>query len=160
MLLIKALALLPEDLQIHIVIIGRPTSYKNKIVEEAVRLGVIERIIFLHDVSFADLPAIYQGADVFVYPSFFEGFGIPIVEALESSVPVIAATGSCLEEAGGEGSIYVNPEDKDELASQLTRVLKDNKLRSDMIVAGKQHVTQFHPQEIAKILVGVYKDSN
>ena len=160
LLLIKALALLPEDLQIHIVIIGRPTSYKNKIVEEAVRLGVIERIIFLHDVSFADLPAIYQGADVFVYPSFFEGFGIPIVEALESSVPVIAATGSCLEEAGGEGSIYVNPEDKDELASQLTRVLKDNKLRSDMIVAGKQHVTQFHPQEIAKILVGVYKDSN
>ena len=101
LLLIKALSQLPKDLKSQVVIIGRATKYKARIVEEAGRLGVGEKITFLHNVSFADLPAIYQGAQIFVYPSVFEGFGIPIVEALESSVPVIAATGSCLSEAGG-----------------------------------------------------------
>jgi glycosyltransferase involved in cell wall biosynthesis len=160
LLLIKALSLLSSDLQAHVVIIGRPTSYRDKIVAEAQRLGVIERIIFLHDVSFADLPAIYQGATLFVYPSLFEGFGIPIVEALESSVPVIAATGSCLEEAGGAGSIYVNPRDADELARQITRVMQDSQLRAEMIAAGKQHIAQFTPQQVTKKLLAIYNSAH
>jgi glycosyltransferase involved in cell wall biosynthesis len=125
--------------------------------EEAKRLGVGERIIFLHDVSFADLPALYQGARVFVYPSIFEGFGIPIVEALESSIPVIAATGSCLSEAGGPGSIYVNPLDEEELAEQLNKVLTDGELRAGMIASGKEYVAQFEPKVIAEKLKRAYE---
>ena len=121
------------------------------------RLGVGERITFLHNVSFADLPAIYQGAQIFVYPSIFEGFGIPIVEALESSVPVIAATGSCLSEAGGPGSIYVNPSDEGELAEQLKKVLTDNELRTRMIASGKKYIEQFEPKVIAEKLLSAYK---
>jgi glycosyltransferase involved in cell wall biosynthesis len=157
LLLIKSLSQLPKDLRSHLVIVGRPTKYKIRILEEAQRLGVGERIIFLHDVSFADLPAIYQGARIFVYPSIFEGFGIPIVEALESSVPVIAATGSCLSEAGGPGSIYVNPLDEGELAEQLKKVLTDGELRTRMIASGKNYIEQFEPKAIAEKLLRIYQ---
>ena len=140
-------------------IVGRSTDYKKQIIEEAQRLNVSEWIQFLHNVSFADLPAIYQGAQVFVYPSFFEGFGIPIVEALESSVPVIAATGSCLSEAGGGGSIYVDPENETELAVQLQRVLTDGQLRMEMISTGKKYISQFEPRVIAEKLMSVYTNT-
>lgn len=157
LLLIKALLQLPKDLKSHLVVIGRATKYKTRITEEAGRLGVGERITFLHNVSFADLPAIYQGARIFVYPSIFEGFGIPIVEALESSVPVIAATGSCLSEAGGPGSIYINPSDEGELAEQIKKVLTDNELRTRMIASGKNYIEQFEPKVIAEKLLSIYK---
>lgn len=158
LLLIKALARLPVEFKRHVVIIGRPTEYKKKIIEAAKSLGVSPWIIFLHDVSFADLPAIYQGARVFVYPSFFEGFGIPIVEALASSVPVIASTGSCLTEAGGPGSIYINPGSDEELADQLEKVLSDANLRNQMISQGKKFIKHFDPDVIAETMIGVYKD--
>jgi glycosyltransferase involved in cell wall biosynthesis len=155
-LLIKALARLPKDTQMHVVIIGRPTAYKQEIIRQAQVLNVVDQVIFLHDVSFEDLPAIYQGARVFVYPSFFEGFGIPIVEALESAVPVIAATGSCLKEAGGPASFYFNPQHDEELAAQLTKVLSDDQLRLQMVLAGKKHAAHFQPDVIAAQLTAIY----
>ena len=72
-------------------------------------------------------------ASLFIYPSFFEGFGIPILEALNSRIPVIGATGSCLEEAGGENSIYINPEDEQELANAIDRVMGNPTLQQVMI---------------------------
>jgi glycosyltransferase involved in cell wall biosynthesis len=158
LLLIKALSLLRDEVKKHLVIVGRPTAYKERLIEVAKRNGVLDRITFLHNVSFKDLPGIYQGAEVFVYPSFFEGFGIPIVEALESSVPVIAATGSCLSEAGGNGSIYINPNNEQELAAQLERVISDVSLRKQMVAEGKKHVQLFQPKEIAESLMQVYKN--
>jgi glycosyltransferase involved in cell wall biosynthesis len=158
LILIKALALIPNELRKQVVIVGRPTSYKKQVVEEAHRLGVEEWISFLHNIPFADLPAIYQGAQIFVYPSIFEGFGIPLVEALESSVPVIASTGSCFKEAAGTGSIYVDSNNEEELAFQLKRVLEDKTLRKQMIIAGKKHITQFEPNVIAGNLNRIYKN--
>lgn len=156
-LLIQALALLPKEIRTHIVIIGRPTEYKKEIIDTAHRSGVTEWLIFLHGVSFEDLPAIYQGARLFVYPSIFEGFGIPIVEALESSVPVIATTGSCLSEAGGSGSVYVNPHDPRELADQIRNILTHEDVRNQMINLGKQHIKIFEPKVIAEKLMSVYE---
>ena len=157
LLLIKAIALLPIDLRIHVVIIGRSTDYKRKIVEQAAKMRVSQWLIFLHDVSFVDLPAIYQGAEVFVYPSIFEGFGIPIVEALESAVPVIATKGSSLQEAGGPGAIYLDPENEQEMFDHLKRVLSDNDLRKKMIEEGREHIKQFEPGVIADKIMKVYK---
>lgn len=158
-LLVKALALLPVELRMHVLVIGRMTDYKKKIVEHAMRLRVSQWLLFLHDVSFTDLPAIYQGADVFVYPSLFEGFGIPVVEALESSLPVITSEGSCLKEAGGTGSIYINPEDEQELADQLKKVLSDDTLKEQMIATGRKHIEQFDPAVIAGKLIKIYKNT-
>lgn len=158
LLLIRALAMIPAESRVPLVIVGRATKYKDQIVDIARSLSVDHLITFLHGVSFRDLPAIYQGASLFVYPSFFEGFGIPIVEALESSVPVIAATGSCLSEAGGPGSVYVNPNDAEALAYQMRTILASEEIKKNMILAGKEHLKNFKPQVIADKLMHVYLD--
>ena len=95
-------------------------------------------------------------ASLFVYPSYFEGFGIPIIEALNSGVPVIGATGSCLEEAGGEYSVYVDPDNPSELAMQINKILSDSTMRMNMINNGLEYVKRFRPEVIASDIMSVY----
>ncbi len=156
-LIIKAMALLPPDSRFPLIIMGRETTYKKQVVAMASRLGVLNSVIFLHDVPFTDFPAIYQGAQLFVYPSLFEGFGIPLVEAIESGIPVITSTGSCFSEAAGPSSIYVNPTKEDELAHQITRVLGDGELRRKMIDESKEYVRRFSASQITNELMSVYR---
>jgi glycosyltransferase involved in cell wall biosynthesis len=116
------------------------------------------RVHFLKNVSFQDLPAIYQQASIFLYPSKFEGFGIPVVEALSSGIPVIAAKGSCLEEAGGNNSIYVDPTNCDELADQINLVMNNSEKRAFMIHSGFEHISNFSNQKIADKLFNLYQN--
>jgi glycosyltransferase involved in cell wall biosynthesis len=112
----------------------------------------------LSDVSFQDLPTIYQLAKIFVYPSRFEGFGIPILEALNSGVPVISATGSCLEEAGGSNSIYVSPDNEEELSQAVLKILGNASLQKEMILKGKEYALNFRDEKIAKNLLELYQN--
>jgi len=153
---VRALAKMLPDVRPALVIVGRETAYKQTVAKEAETLGVSDQVIFLHNVPFADLPSLYQGATLFVYPSLFEGFGIPIVEALQSGVPVVTSTGSCFSEAGGSGALYADPADADELASKMQDVLTQPSLRTRMINEGKEHVRKFTPQMIAADLMKVY----
>jgi len=156
-LIVQALALLPADTTL--VVIGRPhPAYAEVVKQEIERLNLSSRILFLKDVSFSDLPAIYQMAHVFVYPSFYEGFGIPILEALYSGVPVVAATGSCLEEAGGPESLYVEPNDHKQLADALNLVLRDQDRRFLMIEKGLQFAKRFDQARISAELESYYKE--
>ncbi|MEO5979184.1 MAG: glycosyltransferase family 1 protein [Chryseolinea sp.] len=156
MLAVRALGLLKDQLRLSLVIVGRETAYKQDVVQEATRVGVLDQLIFLHNVAFHDLPAIYQGASIFLYPSFFEGFGIPIVEAIESGVPVISSKGSCFEEAGGPDSIYIDPAQPVDLAEQILKVMLDIPKRQSMISCGKEYVKRFEPNRIADELMKVY----
>jgi len=156
-LLVEALALLPKESRVPVVLVGRATAYKEEIVQTACTLGVSDYIIFLHDASFQDFPAIYQGARVFVYPSLFEGFGIPLVEAIESGIPVVTSTGSCFREAAGPAALYADPASAEELAHHLERVLGDEGLRQQMTSKSKEYIGRFEPELIARDLQGVYK---
>ena len=120
-LAVRALPQLPRD--VELVAVGRRTPYAEKVEKEAAALGVGGRFRILEGVPLADLPAVYQQAAAFVYPSRYEGFGIPIVEAAHSGLPIVACTGSCLEEAGGEGGYYVGPDDVPGMAEMLSRAL-------------------------------------
>lgn len=91
-----------------------------------------------------------------VYPSYFEGFGIPIIEAMSVGIPVVAATGSCLEEAGGLGSLYVSPDDAEALAAAVSRILNDKELAAEMAVQGKEYVQRFSKEVIASQLLSLY----
>ena len=156
-LIVEALAQL-QDKDIHLVAVGRKTPYVNTVVDSARRLGVLSRLHLMHGVGSAMLPGIYAGAKVFVYPSRFEGFGIPLIEALNAGVPVIGATGSCLEEAGGASRLYTDPSDATMLASMIDRVLIDIALRQKMITDGREYVERFTPKRLARDLSAVYEN--
>ncbi|MFC4212603.1 glycosyltransferase family 4 protein [Pedobacter lithocola] len=154
-LIIQALKDVAEDY--ILVVIGKKTSYFKIVENEIEKLQLQKRIIFLENIPFADLPGIYQMASLFVYPSFYEGFGIPIIEALYSGIPTIAATGSCLEEAGGPNGIYINPNNKDELAIAINRVLSSTNLQNEMKTKGLEFVQKFNSPLLTQQLISCYK---
>lgn len=154
LLAVKALLHLPEEM--HLVILGRRTPYTDQINTFIHAHHLEDRVKILNGIPFADLPAIYQQAEVFVYPSRFEGFGIPIIEAVYSGVPVVAATGSCLEEAGGPSSIYVHPDDVEGMADALKQASGNQAVRARMIEEGKKYVRRFSEEEQAQQLMGIY----
>ncbi|TDG36809.1 glycosyltransferase family 1 protein [Pedobacter changchengzhani] len=149
-------ALKSVDNNYKLVVIGKQTSYFKTVEKEIAKLGLADSIIFLKNIPFADLPGIYQMATIFAYPSFYEGFGIPIIEALYSGIPVIAATGSCLEEAGGPDSLYVSPTDSAELAKAINKILSSTELQKDMKVKGLDFVKKFDSQLVTQQLMESY----
>ncbi len=156
LLILKALK--ASAIETPLVIAGRKTDYLAELQQFIENNKLQYQVFILPNVDFDDLPALYQSASVFIYPSQFEGFGIPIVEALQSGVPVIAAKGSCLEESGGPSSRYVSPNDETELAEQIKIVLRDNELRENMIEKGKVYAQQFSDKAIAKNLLNIYTE--
>lgn len=146
-----------SNTQLPLVAVGKQTEYTKEVVAMIDKYKLGGQVALLQNVSFLDLPAIYQSANLFVYPSFFEGFGIPILEALYSKTPVIAATGSCLEEAGGPNSIYVDPSDSNELAQQIDRVIESPDLQLEMKEKGYAYAQNFSLEKQAKEVMEVYK---
>ena len=155
LLAVKAMTGVPED--VHLVLVGKRTGYTDQVEQYIQAHHLIHRIHLLHQVPFRYLPAIYQQAEIFVYPSRFEGFGIPIIEALHSSVPVIAATGSCLEEAGGPDSIYIHPDDVEGMTQAINDLLSHPEKRKYLIGQGTKYVTRFSEKSQADELMALYQ---
>lgn len=154
MLTVRAMA--EGEIDAQLVACGRRTPYADRIMEYAVSKGIAGRVHMLHDVAFGDLPAIYQMADVFVYASLFEGFGIPILEAFNSRVPVITSAGGVFTETGGNAAMYVNPFSVEEMAEALKQVLGGAALTADMVAKGVSHAEKFTEPSIAANLDKVY----
>lgn len=155
LLAVKAIETLGNNTTL--VAIGRRTAYTETVESYIKEKNLANRVKILTKVNHDDLPTLYQLASVFVYPSLFEGFGIPIIEALNSGVPVIAAIGSCLEEAGGPNSLYVDPANHLQLASYIKEVLNNAELASEMILKGKEYAQCFEPKVITSNLMDVYE---
>jgi glycosyltransferase involved in cell wall biosynthesis len=154
LLIIRAMDSIPQD--VKLVVVGKKQAYANQVIAEIERLGLSDRVIFLKDIPFSDLPAIYQLAAVFVYPSYYEGFGIPVIEALYGGIPVVAATGSCLEEAGGPDSLYVAPDDASGLAKAVNSILQDPSLAAQMKERGLLYAQKFNTGPLAHQLMNCY----
>lgn len=157
LLAVKAMRMLPEDLSL--VIVGKPTAYSEKVKRYIAENHLESRIAFLHNVTDDDLPAIYQMAEASVYPSRYEGFGVPVIEAIQSGLPVVACTGSCLEEAGGNGTLYVNPDDALALAEAVKQVLKGAPGRDERIAECRRYVTRFENANVAQQVMDVYNQT-
>ena len=163
----KALFLLRNEMDIPLVVIGEGGKYKQQVKDFILQHGLENKIIFLSDkkiartdagfLTAADLPVIYQLAIAMIYPSFFEGFGAPVMEALWSGLPVITSNVSCLPEAGGDAAYYVNPNSAEEIAEGMKRIYSDKEFAASMRTKGWHHAIQFSPEKYAKGVMNVYK---
>ena len=158
MLVAKAMAELNRRAAIHVVAVGRHTAYVDQIQDFLKAQGIDHLFHFYHQVPYADLPSFYKWASTFAYPSRIEGFGIPLLEAISSGVPAIGCTGSCLEEAGGPNSIYVNPDDAKGMADAILRTCTDETLRQHMISEGKKYALNFSDEKLSNDLMKVYEN--
>ncbi|MBI5218872.1 MAG: glycosyltransferase family 4 protein [Bacteroidia bacterium] len=145
-------------IDIPIVAVGKPAKYLQKVHEYIAQHSIDKKVHLLHNVLFDELPAIYQMAALFVYPSAFEGFGIPIIEAIYSGVPVITSKGGCFSEAGGNNSLYVDPDNIEELSFAINKVVSDNELKNRMIKTSLEYVRKFNDDAVARSLMNVYKN--
>lgn len=156
LLAVKALHRLPED--VALVIVGRRTHYAGEILQYVDENRLHDRVVMLHGVPDDDLPALYRMADAFVYPSRYEGFGIPIIEAIRLGLPVVACTGSCLEEAGGPDSLYVNPDDDEAMAHAISQVLFGAEGRQRRIELSQDYIKRFENTGAAQRFADLYRE--
>jgi glycosyltransferase involved in cell wall biosynthesis len=163
----KAIFLLRNEMDIPLVVIGDGGRYKQQVKDYTRQNGLDKKIIFLSESLSAksskafqtatDFPAIYQLAIAMIYPSFFEGFGIPVLEALWSKLPVITSNTSCLPEAGGDAAYYIDPNSAEEIAEAMKKIYSDKALANSMKEKGWLHAQNFSPQRSAKAVMDVYK---
>lgn len=138
----------PEDLQL--VVVGRKGWLYEEILETPKELGIEKSVKFLENVQDDELPLFYKNALCFVLPSLYEGFGLPVLEAMQQGCPVITSNISSLPEAGGDAALYVDPEDVDDIAKKITQLVSSEKLRKEMIEKGKEQVKKFSWEKTAR----------
>ena len=164
----KSLLFLKDQLPAPLVVIGDGGKYKQQVKDFIAANGLDKKIIFLSDHPAAkkeafttakDFPAIYQSAIAMIYPSIFEGFGIPVLEALFSRLPVITSNISSLPEAGGDAAYYVDPLQAEEIAEAMKKIYSDDHLRGTMIEKGWVHAQNFTQQKCAASVMNVYKNT-
>jgi len=149
-----------------LVVVGRGGSYLQRVKEFIAENSLQDRVIFLNEerndenfplTSNETLAALYRLSTALVYPSFFEGFGIPVLEALWSETPVITSSTSCLPEAGGPSSLYVDPSDSSGIASAMMRIAGDETLKKKMGEEGLKHAAGFSLEACTNEVMKVYK---
>jgi len=131
-----------------LVLSGAPLETASDLVRFADHLGV--QVRHLGYLPYLDIPAIYRGARLLVFPSLFEGFGMPVIEAMAAGVPVAAASVTSLPEVIGDAGILFNPRKPDEIADAIDRLWNDEKLRTEMIRRGREQACRFSWAECAR----------
>ena len=146
-----------EKLDIPIVLLGKPTEYKKLLDEFIFESNMRRQLTFLHGTNTTELQAIYQMAEIMVYPSFFEGFGLPILEAQASGCPVITSNISSMPEAGGEGACYIDPGNSAEIGIAIRNILNNRDLREELIQKGSLNAQLFKDHIVADKLMKLYR---
>jgi len=144
-----------NNIDIPLICIGRKTNdYKE--IANYIEAHKLHNITFLSNVEFKDFPLIYQLSEVMIYPSLFEGFGIPIIEAQFSQTAVITSNLSSMPEAAGDGAILIDPSNPQEIAKAIINITTNKKLRQELIEKGNQNTKKFTPQRQVKSLFNIY----
>jgi len=141
----------------RLVISGGPGWDYEAVPAEVARLGLEKRVVFPGFVADEDLPALYSAADLFVYPSLYEGFGLPVLEAMACGTPVVAASDSALPEVVGEAGLLADPLDVDALAEAMKRLLADADWRERMVEAARARAATFTWERAARQLLALYE---
>lgn len=152
---VEGLAALPQDLDL--LLVGRRSDYARRVLDPAIaRLRLTERVKFLEGIPFAHLPALYAGALLSSYTSRYEGFGLPVIESLSVGTPVIAATGSCLEEAGGPDTPAIDPDSVEQWATTAMGFITDRDYALSVGAKGREYVGRFSHEAMARGTMATY----
>lgn len=144
----------------HLLVLAGAPGWGQAEVRQKIRaLGLDEVVVSLQEVSKDELQDLYRAADVFVYPSLYEGFGLPPLEAMASGVPVITSNVASLPEVVGEAALQVDPYDQAALASAIARGLTDEALRQRLRIAGPQRARLFTWERCARETLSVYAEA-
>jgi len=147
---------LPEEFVLAIGGVGERRNLK-RVKEASKNYKLIISGMDIPWVSYEELPLLYSSARVLFYPSFYEGFGLPIIESMASGIPVITSNVSSMPEAGGDAAIYVNPEDAGEMEGKLKEVMENKSLREELIKKGFTQAKKFSWQKCAEETSEVYR---
>lgn len=141
-----------------LIIVGKKGWLYEDILSAPQKFGVGERVKFLDFVEDKDLPSLYKNALCFVLPSLYEGFGLPVLEAMKYGCPVLTSNVSSLPEAGGDAAIYFDPTDAEDIASKIQKVISNPKLRQELIEKGYNQIKKFSWEKTAKETLRVLED--
>lgn len=158
--IIQAYGLLDEQHRLPLVVIGGGGGdYLTECLKEAERLDVARYITHLQGISsMQTLQAFYTAARVMIYPSFYEGFGLPVAEALLCHCPVITSTVSSLPEAGGDGALYIDPTNTEEIAQSIAKILDDRDFANKLTTKGHTYVRdRFDPAKLTAQMHQLYE---
>ncbi|MBI2028481.1 MAG: glycosyltransferase family 4 protein [Candidatus Levybacteria bacterium] len=149
----------PAGRPLSLIIVGKKGWLYEEILETPKKLNIETKVKFLENISDEDLPYFYKNALCFVLPSLYEGFGLPILEAMRYGCPVITSNISSLPEAGGDAALYVDPLNVDDIAKKLELVINNEDLRKKLIKKGYEQVRKFSwektARETLRVLEGV-----
>lgn len=150
--LIEAFAVLPEDVkaEYHVEVVGREGNDHARIVQRITELGLGDKIVFHGYLSDEELNNMFLHAYAFVFPSFFEGFGLPVLEAMACNTPVLCSNVSSIPEVGGDAVLTFDPRDPMDLRDQMVKIVKDPDLRSRMVEEGYTRACQFTEENTAR----------
>lgn len=146
-----------EHPELKLVIVGKPDLHYERLLARIGELGLRDAVVFPGYVPDHDLPLFYNAAEMFVFPSIFEGFGLPIMESMASGVPTITSAGSCLTEIAGDGALLIDPLSVDCIANAIRRVLEEPQLRDQLIERGLRRSASFSTSAFAGKILDVYK---
>lgn len=146
-----------QGIQQPLVLVGGKDWMAQPIVDAISRLEIRDDVVLTGYVPSQDIPWFYSAADVFVYPSIFEGFGLPVLEAMSCGIPVITSMGSSLEEVAGDAAIIVDPLNSGSISSALERILGDSTLRQKLGQAGIRRSKKFDSDQTAMETVAAYR---
>ena len=155
---VKAISLLPADLRTKLIVVGDGGTYKREVMDYVVSHGLEPMVEWRRATDHTELRKLYSHALLFVYPSFYEGFGLPVVEAQLSGCPVVTSNVSSLPEAGGPYALKVDPNSPENIADKLSRLIADKALRNELALKGREYaMNTFHPAVLARQLMDVYR---
>lgn len=153
-------ALVKGEIDIPMVVAGRRTSYMYEIEDFIQKHKEKLKVYFLTNTSDRELGILYQSAEMLVYPSMFEGFGLPVIEAQASGCPVVTSRSSSMPEAGGKGAVYVNPLSEKEIAEAILKIVNNKEYRDALVREGLKNAERFTPeiftQQLHKLYTRVY----
>lgn len=157
---VQAFNLVKDKWNLDLVVIGTAVGlgrdYLKNIMGFIEKNQLADRVHFLDNVPYKYVPALCRNAELMVYPSQFEGFGMPIVEGLFSEIPVITSSGGCFPEAGGDAAVYVNPDNIEEIAGWIDKIMNSAALKDELVSKGLKYAEKFRQEHIENDIVNFH----